>query len=402
MSEHLYWNPNTLMLPRGGGLFRLFQVNSRRNLLVSRGVIDLADQLSGGADREAVMAWCAASGAVLRVADATAFTLWDNAYRNSDFFDAEVGPDELETLPAAEVLELLQDCGIVSDCWPPRIEQDKRHFGDRFRGSFHEQVATEALFHRTTPAAWWTSQKFEAGQERLRPTPYRYIEEHFLHEYFRDHLADADVLDIGCGTGYFTCQMARHARRVVGVDYNRDFIDLASRTWKGPTSGALTFEVGDLTDLSKGDPAFARQRYDFVVLIDTFLFLFDNKYQPELYSRRDVILRNLRQLLRPDGLLLVMDPHPLWLTPWLGHPEAPFGILTEYRQRSFKVTPTLEELTDLLYGHGFRIRRVREPVVDPAFRDVDPAGAAFMSNVPQWWFLEIEAGAGVTSAHAAA
>jgi SAM-dependent methyltransferase len=392
MATQLYWNPNTLVLPLGGGLFRLFQVSARRNLIITRPVIELIDLSTGGADSDKLRCRFEELGEQVQVADATTFTLWDNAYCNSDFFDASVGTADLQALPWEEFLELLQDSGMVSDCWPPPTDQEKRHFADRFRGSFYEQIATESLFHRTTPTAWWTAQKFEPGHASTRPTPYRYIEERFLDTYFAANLGGADVLEIGCGTGYFTARMARHARRVVGVDYNSDYVAIARQTWTGPDYSRLGFQVGDIIDLSRGAPAFAQDRYDFVLLIDTFLFLFDARYQPELHQQRDAIMANLRRLLKPDGLLLVMDPHPLWLTPWLGHPEAPFGILTEYRQRSFKVIPTLEEMTTFLCAHGLRIRRVLEPRIDKEFRDLDTQRFAFMNNVPQWWFFEIEPG----------
>ena len=47
-------------------------------------------------------------------------------------------------------------------------------------------------------------------------------------------------------------------------------------------------------------------------------------------------MKSVESLLKPNGVLLVMDPHPLWLTPWFGAPDAPLGILTEYRQRRLK------------------------------------------------------------------
>src|SRR5947209_4113993 len=393
MAAQLYWNPNTLVLPQGGGLFRLFQVSSRRNLLVTRPVVDLIDLLTGGAETTAVQARHAELAEHIRVADATTFTLWENAYCNSDFFDSTLGANDLEAMPFETFIELLEECDMVSDQWPPPTDHAKRHFADRFRGSFYEQIATEALYQRSSPTAWWTAQKFEADHHTTRPTPYRYIEERFLEDYFATHFQGADVLEIGCGTGYFTAKMAQHARQAIGVDYNPDYVALARQTWSSDVKNAkLDFQVGDIIDLARGSPAFAQARYDFIVLIDTFLFLFDETYQPALYRQRDAIMTNLRGLLKPHGQLLVMDPHPLWLTPWLGHPEAPFGILTEYRRRRFHVIPTLDEMTTLLYRHDLRVRRVLEPRIADEARAADPQRWAFMNNVPQWWFFEIEAG----------
>jgi hypothetical protein len=85
-----------------------------------------------------------------------------------------------------------------------------------------------------------------------------------------------------------------------------------------------------------------------------------------------------------------MDPHPFWLTPWLGQEGRPLGILAEYRSKHFKVAPTLEEFSSLAYESGFRIRRILEPRIEDAYRKIDPQGYAFMSEFPQWWFWELE------------
>jgi SAM-dependent methyltransferase len=393
MAGKWYWNPNTLVLPQGGGTLRLFQVSYRRNVLTTLPALALIDLLANGAPEEEIRALHGQLGAALKFADATTFTLWKGGFQNPDFFDETITAADLSVLSWEDVRELLAETGMISDCWPPVFEYRKRSFGDRFRGTLYEQIATEALFHRTTPAAWWKDQKFTEDFTQIRPTPYRYIEERFLEAYFRERFGGAEVLEIGCGTGYFTSKMAAHARRAVGVDYNPDYLDIARRTWPAAKHPNLDFQVGDIIDLTRGTPAFARQQFDFVVLIDTFLFLFDAKYQPHLYEHRGAILENLRGLLRPEGLLLVMDPHPLWLTPWLGNPASPFGILTEYRDRHFKVIPSLEEMTSLLYDHGFRVRRALEPRIDEECRSFDPRRFQFMANVPQWWFFEIEPGA---------
>jgi hypothetical protein len=66
------------------------------------------------------------------------------------------------------------------------------------------------------------------------------------------------------------------------------------------------------------------------------------------------------------------------------------GILTEYRRKRFKVSPTLEEATGLLYSSGLRIRRILEPDINPAFAEISRAAYTFMREFSQWWVIECE------------
>ena len=174
------------------------------------------------------------------------------------------------------------------------------------------------------------------------------------------------------------------------MDYNADYVAVAREKWPPAAYPNLEFHVGNIIDLAAGSGMFQQRRFDAVVLIDTFLFLFHPAYQKELYENRRTIVANLRQLLKPDGQLLIMDPHPFWLTPWIGQEGHPLGVLTEYRSKRFKVIPTLEEFSTLVYEGGFRIRRVLEPPIQEAYRAIDPQGYAFMSEFPPWWFWELE------------
>lgn len=390
MGRTLYWNPNTLILPRGAGMVRLFQAYDRRNVLANLPMLNLIDGLVGGCPEDEVRARFESCDPAIRLVDATCFSIWDHAYANADFLDPAIGGDNLEAMSWPDAAELLLDGRFIVDVWPPPVDTNKRHFGDRFRGSFFEQLATESLYHRTTPSAWWTGQKFEPDHLHTRPTPYRFVEEKFLEGYFREHFQDRRVLEIGCGTGFFTAKMARTASQAIGLDYNPDYIKIAKERWPASSHANVDFRVCDILALSRETPPFLREPFDFVVLIDTFLFLFDARFQSALYEQRHDIMRNLKTLLKPGGLLLVMDPHPLWLTPWLGAPNAPVGILSEYRQRRLKVIPTLEELTGFLCESGYRIRRLLEPDIDEAYRSIDPMAYAFYHEVPPWLFMEIE------------
>lgn len=398
MPRHLYWNDTTLVLPHGGKVYRLFQPISRRNLLVTNEFLLFANELVGGLEEGAAREVWNTLNSAPRIVDATAFTLWQNAYVNADFFDSGAGIAQLKELAFADAIKLLLTSGILSTSWPPVLDLAKRSFADRFKGNFYEQIGTEALVRRTQATTWWTQQKFNTELTETLPTPYKFIEEVFLDRYFAEDLPGRTVLEIGCGIGYFTNRIARHAQSVVGIDYNPSYVKMAHERWGTGSADNMDFAVGDMITMTPNEPPLCGRRFDRIVLIDTFLFLFDAVYQKPLFDNRLRIVENLASLLAPNGRLLIFDPHPLWLTPWVGgraggdqgEASKPIGILTEYRQRQFKVAPTLEESTQLLFDAGLRIRRVLEPSIDSAYRETNAAAYAFMADIPQWWLIEAE------------
>ena len=63
------------------------------------------------------------------------------------------------------------------------------------------------------------------------------------------------VLEVGCGVGWFSCQMARaHGCRVTGIDFNPVVVEVARRTARS-LELPVTFEVADLFTFSPAGPA---------------------------------------------------------------------------------------------------------------------------------------------------
>jgi demethylmenaquinone methyltransferase/2-methoxy-6-polyprenyl-1,4-benzoquinol methylase len=64
------------------------------------------------------------------------------------------------------------------------------------------------------------------------------------------YFACADVLEIACGTGYWTQFIAAAARTVTAVDVNPETLAIARA--KSLPPGRVTFEVADVNDLAPG------------------------------------------------------------------------------------------------------------------------------------------------------
>jgi SAM-dependent methyltransferase len=123
------------------------------------------------------------------------------------------------------------------------------------------------------------------------------------YEFALPYCEGKDVLDAGCGVGYGSAVLARHARRVVGVDLDAATIDYARRRYGGPN---VEFRQGDVTALELADDSF-----DTVCSFETLEHLADV----------DAYLDEMRRVLRPGGTFVVSTPRADETTE---HPENPF------------------------------------------------------------------------------
>jgi 2-polyprenyl-3-methyl-5-hydroxy-6-metoxy-1,4-benzoquinol methylase len=115
------------------------------------------------------------------------------------------------------------------------------------------------------------------------------------HQFFVDNINKSDrVLDIGCGNGALTFDLARKAKFVVGIDLNEKNIEVAKRKYKAKN---IEYKVGDATkDLSE-------EKYDVIVLSNVL----------EHIKNRVEFLRKLKKLA-PTILIRVPMINRDWIT----------------------------------------------------------------------------------------
>ena len=156
-------------------------------------------------------------------------------------------------------------------------------------GSFDpEQIldywAEQALTHGESPDASWSD------------TPVIGMEIAELSK----HLCEGDwVLDIGCGNGYSTVQLARrHRISIRGLDATPDMIETARRRLQAGAHelrGEVEFAVGDITALQESDG-----RYNKVIVVRVLINL-------ATWGRQQTALRECARVLKPGGLLLASE-----------------------------------------------------------------------------------------------
>lgn len=117
-----------------------------------------------------------------------------------------------------------------------------------------------------------------------------------LYQVIRSYLdPPMDVLDLGCGTGYMSLELAREGCRVLGIDADADLIDLARRARNADPllrDGQLLYEVADLTVWDTPPETF-----DVVVACRVFHHIPD----PAL------ALGKVEKWLRPHGRLVCIE-----------------------------------------------------------------------------------------------
>ena len=162
------------------------------------------------------------------------------------------------------------------------------------------------------------------------------------------HLADADILDAGCGTGRYMRQLLEKGpRRLVGLDFSPRMLDIARR--KFASNGSLHFVNASLPKLP-----FQSSRFDFI------LSTLAVDHTPELAAT----MRELTRALKPGGTIILSCFHP-------------FGSLAGWkrtfsaRSRTYAVRYIPYSVADYLNAFlsaGLTLVRVEEPVIDERVR----------------------------------
>jgi 2-polyprenyl-3-methyl-5-hydroxy-6-metoxy-1,4-benzoquinol methylase len=111
------------------------------------------------------------------------------------------------------------------------------------------------------------------------------------YAFGRRFTAGKRVLDIGCGTGYGTAELAEEARLTVGLDVDRDAVEYASAYFPGP----------NFVQCSAKTLPFATNSFDVITAFEVI----------EHLSDWSLMLAEARRLLCPDGLLIVSTPNKL-------------------------------------------------------------------------------------------
>ena len=131
----------------------------------------------------------------------------------------------------------------------------------------------------------FTGERLDAGSELFRADLARH---RAAYRFAVQHSDGSRVLDLGCGSGYGTAELAVSARLTVGIDRARPDADARRDAARYVRADVALPPLGDST-------------FDLVVSFQVIEHLAD----PTAY------LESIARLLRPDGLALVTTPNRL-------------------------------------------------------------------------------------------
>ncbi len=172
----------------------------------------------------------------------------------------------------------------------------------------------------------------------------------YLRTHLPERLSGRDLLEVACGTGYWTQDLAPVARRMVATDYTAEPLALARQR---PGVEGVQFEQADAyalpAHLGRFDAAFAGLWFSHV---------------PR--EARTVFLDSLHARLRPGARVLWIDNHerqcldfPLAETDAQGNTYQQRPLRDGSRHRVLKNFPCEDELQALVAGRASRSRYQR-------------------------------------------
>ena len=187
-------------------------------------------------------------------------------------------------------------------------------------------------------------QTYDRGIQMLTLGQLKHTQQHILNTLIRPGMR---ILEIGCGTGTLTVQMAEKGAQVIGIDFSPQMLGAASLSVR---HHKLTDSVSlKLMDAALAADSFKPQSFD---LIAASLSLSEMTPEAQQY-----ILASCHSLLAPDGLLVVVDEvHPAKPIARLAYGLArlPLAALTWLLTRA--TTHPQANLPALLANSGYEIQ----------------------------------------------
>jgi SAM-dependent methyltransferase len=384
--------PETLLLVHAPGEILAGNPLLRTWALGDAAFVELLAALRGG-DSDALRERFA--GATFVVRDASAPPFADGLLGDPTGLDRAATLEGVEPVDLEAALALARRLALAvedEEAYAASLGMREHALDRTHHGNVHQRVGeyVARTLRRRDLDEWWADQKFTPDRRAAREGPYRWVQWEFMAARFSaGSLNGRRVLDFGCGPGLFARLFARAGAQVTATDTNTKHLETLEQlaTEDGVAEHVVTLAL--TLPIEDGLAPLAGEQFDYIFLSDVLMFYF-HSYDPSVELDPAALLTTLAGLLAPGGRIAILEPNgAFWQQPWLGSPQRPLTVLSEYRHRWHGVTPTLEELSRAAEAAGLAIATVRELV--PGADAPQDRAAGFAAEFPLWWYFELRA-----------
>jgi len=188
------------------------------------------------------------------------------------------------------------------------------------------------------------------------------------------NVSGKDVLDAGCGAGWYADWLARNGARVVAVDCSARMATLADER----LGGRVRVMRGDVSNLRNLLP---NETFDVVLSSLVLHYLADLSEAFLEWAR----------LLRPSGTLVFSTHHPIHQASLLDPGYLRAELIEEewgwLGEKMCYFRRPLRDLTEPLASAGFVIERIVEPTPSDDLKIKDPKGYDLLCRLPAFLFV---------------
>jgi hypothetical protein len=219
----LRFSPHTIVRNINEDRFLIYQLVTRKGVLINH--VSLA----------AINVFLinqSATSETLYLKDISTFSLSRSLLDNPNgLLDESYFLADLDTKDFIQALDDIKKLSILvsDDSYLDKLGKKLNLFDKDHTGNFHQQIGEYVLRNKDINAEmWWITQKFSADYKSTTDTPYKWVQEVFMHEQFSEaNIAGKKVLDFGSGIGYYSRFFHDLGGHVTGVDPSENYINIA-------------------------------------------------------------------------------------------------------------------------------------------------------------------------------